>query len=125
MAKTPTIGNLVDSMYLLREEKRKFDASSEAVSKQIAELETQLIEVLDKQNTSRGDGKFASVSISKTIVPTVTDWDALWGFILKTKSTQLLQRRVSSPAWQELCSLGKIPPGVESFEKRSIKLLTK
>lgn len=125
MAKTPTIGGLVDSMYTLREQKRKLEAEAAFVTEQINALEEQLLEALDAQDTTRGDGKLASVAISEAVVPTVKDWDALWTWILKSKNIQLLQNRVSAPAWRELCELNKAPPGIESFTKRSIKLLTK
>lgn len=125
MAKTPTIGGLVDAMFLLREEKRTLEARANDLAAQIETLELQLIEVLDAQGTSRGDGKLASVTVSEAVVPTVKDWDALWAWIIKSKNTQLLQNRISPPAWRELCELNKAPPGVESFTKRGIKLLTK
>lgn len=123
--KTPTIGSIADAMFDLREQRRQLDEQSKELGTQLAALELQMIEALDAQGTTKGDGKKASVSISESIQPTVKDWDALWAFIFKGKHKQLMQLRISAPAWRELCELKKAPPGVEAFTKRSINLTTK
>lgn len=123
--KTPTIGSLADAMFDLREQRKKLDAESKELGTQLEALELQMIEALDAQGTTKGDGKKASVSISDTVVPTVKDWDALWAFIFKGKHKQLMQLRISVSAWRELCELKKAPPGVEAFTKRSINLTKK
>lgn len=122
---TKTIGGLADAMYELRENKRELEAEVKKVEESIALIEADLLELLDAQDTSRGDGKLASVSISEAVVPTVTDWDALWSYVLKTKNTHLLQNRISTPAWRELCELKDQPPGTDSFVKRGIRLTVK
>lgn len=123
--KTPTIGSLADAMFDLREKRKVHEEKSKEIAAEIAALELQLIEILDQQGSTKGDGKKASVSISESIQPNVKDWDALWAFIFKGKHKQLMQLRISPPAWRELCELKKPPPGVETFTKRSINLTTK
>lgn len=125
MAATKTIGGLADAMFELRENKRELEAEVKKVEESIALIEADLLELLDEQETTRGDGKLASVSISEAVVPSVTDWDAVWEYILSSKNTQLLQNRISAPAWRELCELKDAPPGVDSFVKRGIRLTTK
>jgi hypothetical protein len=124
-AKTPTIGSLADAMFDLREKRRVLDDQSKEIAAQIAELELQLIDVLDQQGTTKGDGKKASVSISESIQPNVKNWDEVWKFIIKGKHTQLMQLRISAPAWRELCEMKKSPPGIEAFTKRSVNLTVK
>lgn len=126
--KTPAIrkiGELADLMYKNREDRKVIDEKVKAFNTAYEALETELITALDAQKSTRGAGKHASVSISESVVPAVKDWDALWAFIFKGKYKQLMQLRISAPAWRELCELKKPPPGVESFTKRSITLTTK
>lgn len=120
-----TIGELADLMHKNREDRKVLEDKVKEFNKAYDELELELIGVLDAQKTTRGDGKKASVSISESVVPTVKDWDALWAFIFKGKHKQLMQLRISVPAWRELCELKKAPPGVESFSKRTVNLTTK
>jgi hypothetical protein len=123
--KAETIGGLADAMYLLREEKRQLEAQADEKAKQIETIEQRLIELLDEQETTKGDGRHASVSLTESVLPTVVDWDAVWAYVLKTKNIQLLQNRVSPLAWRELCELKKPPPGIDAFTKRTIRLTTK
>lgn len=123
--KTVTIGSLADSMFVLREKKRVLEVEVKDLSKQLEEAEKQMLELLDAQGTTKGDGKKASVSITEAVVPNVTDWDLFWAFVIKGKHTHLLQNRVSAPAWREMCELKKAPPGVVAFTKRTINLRNK
>lgn len=120
-----TIGELADLMQKNREDRKAIDEKVKAYNTAYDVLEAELIDALDSQKSTRGDGKKASVSISESVVPAVKDWDALWAFIFKGKHKQLMQLRISAPAWRELCELKKPPPGIESFTKRTINLTTK
>lgn len=120
-----TIGELADLMHKNREDRKVLDDQIKIFNAAYEQLEFELIGILDVQNSTRGDGKKASVSISESVVPAVKDWDALWAFIFKGKHKQLMQLRISAPAWRELCELKKPPPGIESFTKRTINLTTK
>lgn len=120
-----TIGELADLMQKNREDRKVIDEKVKEYNTAYDVLEAELINALDSQKSTRGDGKKASVSISETVVPAVKDWDALWAFIFKGKHKQLMQLRISAPAWRELCELKKPPPGIESFTKRTINLTTK
>lgn len=126
--KTPAIrkiGELADLMYKNRENRKVLDEKVKAFNTAYEALEAELINALDAQKSTRGDGEKASVSISESVVPAVKDWDALWAYIFKGKHKQLMQLRISAPAWRELCELKKPPPGIESFTKRTINLTTK
>lgn len=122
--KTPpiTIGSLIDGMNGLRELRREIAAQDADLKKQYDAAETQLIELLDQQNTSKGAGRTASASVSKTMVFNTVDWEAFMDYLIKTKQKHLVQRRVSAPAVLELFTLKGKVPGLEPFTKRSINL---
>ena len=122
--KTPpvTIGSLIDGMNGLRELRREIAAQDADLKKQYDAAETQLIELLDQQNTSKGAGRTASASVSETVVFNTVDWEAFMDYLIKTKQKHLVQRRVSAPAVLELFTLKGKVPGLEPFTKRSINL---
>lgn len=117
-----TLGAIIDRMSVLRDDKKVVDDQSKEIKAQYDALELQLMEMLDSQETRKGEGKKASASISENVQPNVVDWDVFYAYILKNKFTHLLQRRPSAEACRELFETkGKIP-GVEPFIKRTINL---
>lgn len=120
--KPASLGAVIDQIWAAREEKRRLEAEVGEIEAKISELEQQLIERLDAEGLDRATGSKATVSVSTNTVANVTDWDALWQFILKNKYTHLLQRRVSDPAYRELLEQGKKVPGVEPFLKRRLNV---
>ena len=120
--RAPSLGSQIDAMWALREKKRALEASAKEIEEQILAAEADLMEAMEANGVEKMTGRHASVSVSTSIVASVTDWDELWKFILKTKNTQLLQRRVSDPAYRELLEMGKKVPGAESFNKKRLNL---
>lgn len=119
---TGTLGSTIDQAFVLREKKREAEKVVKAIDEEIVALNEVLLERLDEAETSKGEGKLASVSVSQTVVGNVTDWDALWPYIVKHKHFHLVQKRLSDPAVRELWSMNKTLPGVEPFTKRTLNL---
>ena len=117
-----TIGSSIDAMWALREEKRGLEEKVKVVEEKIKAHEEVLLGRLDQEDTTKSQGKLASVSITSTPIANVEDWESFWKFIIKGKHTQLLQKRVSDPAYRELMERGIKVPGVTTFVKRRINL---
>lgn len=117
-----TLGATIDKMWQLREEKRAAEAITKKIEVEIKELEVAMFEKLDAQDTTKAEGKKASVSISETITGNVTDWEAFWPYIAKNKYWHLVQKRVSDPGLRELWDLKKVTPGVTPFTKRTLNV---
>ncbi len=117
-----SLGAQIDKMWDIREKKRSLEASIKDLDGQLATIEAELMEDMEANGVDKMTGKHAGVSITSNTVAHVTDWDELWKFILKTKNTQLLQRRVSDPAYRELLEMGKKVPGAEAFTKKRLNL---
>lgn len=117
-----TLGATIDKMWQLREEKRAAEAITKKIEVEIKELEVVMFEKLDAQDTTKAEGKKASVSISETITGNVTDWEAFWPYIAKNKYWHLVQKRVSDPGLRELWDLKKVTPGVTPFTKRTLNV---
>jgi len=118
------IGPTIDQLYVLRERKRELTKEIETIEAEYSVLEEQLMEKLEKEGTTKGNGKKASVSISSTVVGNVTDWDQVYAYVKKTGYFHLFQRRLSDLAVRELFAKGKQVPGVEPFNKRRLNLLS-
>lgn len=119
----PTIGELTDALFRVREKKREVNKKLESITATQMRIEGMLMEALDNQQTRKGEGSMASVSISTTLEPTVKDWDAAKRWILRHKELELFQHRLSPVHYRNL--LEEYPkgiPGVEPFEKRKINL---
>lgn len=117
-----SLGAQIDKMWDIREKKRSLEASIKDLDGQLTTIEAELMEDMEANGVDKMTGKHAGVSITSNTVAHVTDWDELWKFILKTKNTQLLQRRVSDPAYRELLEMGKKVPGAEAFTKKRLNL---
>ena len=116
------IGPAIDQLSTLREQKRELMAKVEAIEADYALLEVQLMAKLEAEGSDKGTGKFASVTVSRSVVPNVIDWDSFHAFIAKHKYFHLLQKRTSDAAVRELFDLGKKVPGVEPFTKSRLNL---
>ena len=118
-----TLGAMIDQAYQLREQRRQLAAEDKLIKADLDDLEFKIIAKLDAEGTDRGASKKASVSISESEEPQVTDWDAFCAFAKRTGNMHLFQRRISAPAWRELRGLKKAEvPGLEVFKKRSLNL---
>lgn len=117
-----TIGGKIDQLFQLRESKRALEAQVTAVSKQMDELENQLIEEMDSQGVSKSTGAKATVAIGSSVRPSVDDWDAFYAYIHRNRYYHLLERRPSVTGCRELLDTkGKIP-GVVPFTQRRLSI---
>lgn len=117
-----TPGAMIDSMWELREKKRKLEASIKDLDGQLADIESKLMEDMEANGIDKMTGKAAGVSISTSTVANVEDWDAFLAWVYKTKNGHLLQRRVSDPAWREMVEIKGAVPGTQPFTKKRLNL---
>ena len=122
------VGELIDRMSEIREQRRELAKEDKLLSAQYQDLETSLLDALDATNQVGGQSKVASATITETEIANVTDWDKFHSWLRKTNRLYMLERRPSQAAYREFIkdSRGhKPPPGVETFVKRTISLRNK
>lgn len=119
-----SIGAKIDTLYALREKKRKHDEAIKELEREMSALQQELITQLQAENITSGKGKKASVSITESMVPQVEDWDAFYEFIRKKKWFHLLERRPSVSGCRELFEKDGRIPGVLPFTKVTLNLRT-
>jgi hypothetical protein len=117
-----TIGACADRLYAIKDEASKIKKQLDELDKERKAIQEHVINELPKSNARGVTGKVANVRVITKEVPQVKDWDAFYGYVRKTKRTDLLQRRLSDGAVGELMDQGVKVPGVESFTAVSISL---
>lgn len=117
-----TLGACVDRLYELRDKRLKQSKVVEALEKEEKALKEHLIQNISKADSSGVSGKKAKVTIQTKAQPSVKDWDAFYKYIARTKSFELLQRRVNAAAVTERWENGKTLPGVDKFNVVSVSL---
>jgi hypothetical protein len=121
------VGTLIDKMWALREEKKRLEAETVEVSKQMSAIEETIVERMDAEGLTKSAGKNATVSFSFSVTADVQGdegWKLLYAYIKKTGYFHLLHRRVTDTAYKELLDAGKKVPGVLPFTKKRVNLRT-
>jgi uncharacterized protein (DUF1786 family) len=122
MAKTPTLGSLIDQLDRIRNERREISERDKVLKQEYDAVELQVLEVLDAQGLDKATGNKATVSISRVIVATIDDFDALTKYIKRSGNFQLFQRRISDPSFREILATKGVVPGLSPFEKVNLNL---
>lgn len=117
-----TLGDKINELYELRESMRDLNAQLKALKEQYDEMELSVLNEMDAQGTTLTRSARASVSVSESTVPTVTDWEAVYDYVRANDAMYLFERRVAATAWRELLESGDKVPGTEPFTKRSLSL---
>lgn len=122
-----TLGAMIDNLNDLREEKRALAAKTKTIEAAFDILQSQIIERLDKEETRKGEGRKASVSITEVVVGQFDSEDPaardkLHAYIKKTGYWQLLENRISATAFREILELKGKVPGLVPFTKRNLNL---
>lgn len=117
-----TIGACADRLYELKGEMSKINKQLEELDKERKAIQEHVINELPKSSATGVSGKAANVKVVTKDVPQVKDWDAFYGYIRKTKRTDLMQKRLSDAAVGELLDQGVKVPGVQTFTAVSISL---
>lgn len=115
--KINTLEQRVAALAEARAKKQEIADQLAAINITVERLELEVLNsMLDGNVESVRTGR-ATVSVKRSTVPQVQDWNALDAYIVKNKALDLLQRRVSVTAWRERVEAGKAVPGVVPYEK--------
>jgi len=109
------MGQLIDRLAKAREHVRDARAKLEAEEDIFRHLENDVLNALTDARLELASGSLATASITKTLVPTVKDWEKVEKYILKHKAFDLLQRRMSDKAWRLRYEDGEEVPGTTPF----------
>lgn len=122
--KPVTLGGLIDALDDARKVKQAIAIKEKEAAKVYTELESQIIALLDENETTRGGGKKATASISEEEIYQFDDFDTFAAYAKKNNLLHLFQRRLSAPAVREVAEKrkGGLIPGLSVFKKRKLSL---
>lgn len=114
-------------------ERHKLDAQRKVVAvklkaleDEISALDGELIADLQASSEERVEIKGGiGVRLTSSTVPTVKDWDLFYAWIKRNNAFYMLERRPSVTGYRDVLSTGKAIPGVESFTRIKLSLVSK
>jgi hypothetical protein len=116
------LAEVADLLYETRQERLALQKQVEELQARETLMKDHLIAKLDKNDATGIAGHTACVRIVTKVEPQVEDWDKLYKYISRTKSWDLMQRRISAPAVRERWEAGKELPGVGEFINVTVSL---
>jgi hypothetical protein len=121
-----TLGACVDLAYTLRsariEAQREMEARIEEMKEQEHQIRDYIINSFKKSDIEGAKGQVATVSLTRTVLPSPKDWDAIYKYIKKYDAFDLLERRVHRAAYKDRVEAGDVIPGIETFDKIDLSL---
>lgn len=116
------IGACADLLWSLQEKRRAAQKVADAIEEEEKALKAHIIQVLPKSETTGVSGKLANVKAVTKTVAQVENWDDVWKYIYKNKSSDLLQKRLNQAAVDARWENGKQIPGVGEFHVVTLSL---
>ena len=119
------LGRTVNELQTRREAIRKTEAELNELKKGYSELAEEAMDEMEKLGLDQIRGTKATLSVRKTDVANVKDWDKVYNYIHRHKAYHLMFRRIADAAFREELELkGKRGiPGIEIFTRRTAGLL--
>jgi hypothetical protein len=124
MTRSNRLGTVIDQLGDIRAKIRRLEAEQKELTEQRKTLEEEFLNLCEESGMRKASTHAFTASVQETTVPQVTDWDALHAYIVAENKPYLLQRRVTTKAWEEEMNLngGEPIPGTEPFTQRKVFL---
>lgn len=116
------LATCVDKYYQVREYRLAQQKLVDEIEEYEKALRENLIENIPKSDMTGVAGKLARATIDIKEIPRVENWDDLYKHISRTKSWELLGRKVGEAAVKERWASGKTVPGVRKFKTRVVRI---
>lgn len=119
---TKSIEDLTAELSDLKAERKELSVKDKELSSMQTELEHLLLDRLGESGIESARTNAGTVSISRTIVPQVEDWEQVYDYIIDTNQPYLFYRRLNAASYRELLNLGTEIPGTKAFEQIKLNL---
>lgn len=117
----------IDDLFKAREKLRAAQKIADDIAAAVKVSEEALLVRMRSEKLTQAAGKLGTVSVSESEEPTVEPegWPKVWAFIKKHDAFELVQKRLSAPAWRERRENGVLIPGTAPFVVVKLKLRSK
>lgn len=117
-----TLAELLTTAKSLRQEKREMESKVKETAQSLEEINQIIQRKMHAEGIEKTTVDGITVSLTKSTVYNITDYDSFAKYIVDNSYTGLLQRRVSNPFMRELLQAGETVPGIEPFEKEQVNM---
>jgi len=116
------IGSMIDGLYALRQQRLELTKTVDALKTQEVGVREQILEMLDTMGCAKASGYQATCGVKESIEPVPEDWEMIHNYIRTENRFDLIQKRLSAPAWRELRDNGLLVPGTSAMTVRDLSL---
>jgi hypothetical protein len=116
------LGTKIDTLYAFREARLELSRQVEEVKQMETMLRNDILNLLHDAGLAKASGLAATCGIKTSTEPVIEDWEQVHDYIRKENRFDLLQKRISAPAWRDLKHTGILVPGTTSVEVQDISL---
>lgn len=117
-----SLGELIDELYTTREDRLAKTKEVDAMKSRESSLKEMILDLLEASGLAKASGSLATCGVTVGEEPMVTDWEKVHSWIRIENRFDLLQRRLSAPAWRDLKSDGVLIPGTEVHTVTNVSL---
>ena len=122
--KNNSIGNLIDTFYMIRQSKREKEEEIKQINKELDELEEKIISFMQIENLEKASGILATATYKVDIYASVENKEELIRWCVDNNRFDFLQSRVNNAPVKEMLETSNVtPPGVSIFNKTKLSIV--
>lgn len=116
------IGSMIDVLYDLRQQRLELSKTVDNLKAQETAAREEILAALDGMGCAKASGHQATCGVKESIEPVPEDWEMIHNYIRIENRFDLIQKRLSAPAWRELRDSGLLVPGTSAVTVRDLSL---
>jgi hypothetical protein len=117
------VGDFIDLLYMKRAERLNKQHEVEAMEAEEKVIREKIISMLEEQGLGMGGGGTATASITRRVVASPVDWQAIHTYIKENDAFDLLQKRINDTAYRDRLEQGEVVPGCEPYTVVGLSLV--
>ncbi len=111
------ISTLINSLVDIRKQKADLAAQIKELNTTEAGLEKDIMHAMTEAGTFRAASDVGhTVNMAKKVHPAIVNWEDFYAYVAETKNFDLIQKRLSGPAFRDRWDQGVAIPGASSSE---------
>jgi hypothetical protein len=111
------ISTLINSLVDIRKQKADLAAQIKDLNTTEASLEKDIMHAMNEAGTFRAASDVGhTVNMAKKAHPAIVNWDDFYNYLAETRNFDLIQKRLSGPAFRDRWDQGVAIPGASSSE---------
>lgn len=113
-----TMGEMLEKLFELREQKSELERQKKEVNKEIEHLEFKLIEAMDENGLDKMSVESGTASKKLGLYPSVSDKDAFLDWAIKSDNKHMIIAQVNRAAFKAYFEEhNEYPEGTDAYEK--------